>query len=91
MNFLFLTIAGIVNACGVTLILQAAGLYDGGFSGTAILLANETPLQLSVYLLILNFPLFIFGYKKLGLNFIIYSLYAIAVYSLFAFLFDNQG
>ncbi len=89
MNFLFLTIAGIVNACGVTLILQAAGLYDGGFSGTAILLANETPLQLSVYLLILNFPLFIFGYKKLGLNFIIYSLYAIAVYSLFAFLFEN--
>ena len=39
--------------------------------------------------MILNFPFFIFGYKKLGLNFIIYSMYAIAIFSLFSFLFQN--
>ena len=34
-NFLFLTLAGIINATGVTLFLTPVGLYDGGFSGTS--------------------------------------------------------
>lgn len=88
-NFVFLTVAGIVNACAVTLFLQAANLYDGGFSGTSMLLARITPLNISIFLLVLNFPLFLLGYKKLGLNFILYSLYAIAVFSLFSFLFES--
>lgn len=88
-NFIFLTVAGIVNASAVTLFLQPAMLYDGGFSGTSILLSNLSGLSVSIFLLILNFPFFIFGYKKLGLNFIIYSMYAIAIFSLFSFLFQN--
>ena len=88
-NFIFLTVAGLVNASAVTLFLQPAMLYDGGFSGTSILLSNLSGLSVSIFLLILNFPFFIFGYKKLGLNFIIYSMYAIAIFSLFSFLFQN--
>lgn len=89
LNFLFLTAAGVINDVGVTLFLTPAGLYDGGFSGTSFFLSQITPLSLSVFLLILNFPFFLFGFKKLGLPFIIYSLYAIGVYSLFAFLFQS--
>ncbi|MDE7216139.1 MAG: YitT family protein [Clostridia bacterium] len=88
-NFIFLTVAGVVNAAAVTLFLQPAMLYDGGFSGTSILLSNLSGWSVSIFLLILNFPFFIFGYKKLGLNFIVYSLYAIALFSLFSYLFQN--
>ncbi len=88
-NFFFLTVAGIINAVGVTLLLAPAGMYDGGFSGTSILLGQVTPLDMSFYLIILNVPFFLFGLKKLGGAFIVYSLYAVAVYSVFSYLFQN--
>lgn len=89
-NFLFLTLAGVINAVGVTLMLAPAGMYDGGFSGTSILLSQVTPLSMSVFLLILNIPFFLFGLKKLGGAFIVYSLYTVAIYSLFSYLFQNS-
>lgn len=87
--FFFLTIAGIINAVGVVLFLAPCNLYDGGFSGTSILLSKITPLSMSVFLIILNFPFFLLGTKKLGARFIIYSLYTISIYSLFSFLFQS--
>lgn len=89
-NFIFLTLAGVINAVGVTLMLAPAGMYDGGFSGTSILLSQVTPLSMSVFLLLLNVPFFLFGLKKLGGAFIVYSLYTVAVYSLFSYLFQNS-
>ena len=88
-NFVLLTLAGIINATGVTLFLTPAGLYDGGFSGTSFFLSQVTPLSLSIFLLILNFPFFILGFKKLGLPFILYSLYTIGIYSLFAWIYQD--
>lgn len=89
-NFLFLTVAGVINAVGVTLMLAPAGMYDGGFSGTSILLSQLSPLSMSVYLIILNVPFFLFGLRKLGGPFIVYSLYTVAIYSLFSYLFQNS-
>ena len=87
-NFAFLTIAGAVNAFGVTLFLFPVKLYDSGGSGLSMLLDQVTPpaLTLSIYLLILNVPIFLFGLKKQGLLFTIYSLYTICVYSAVSFL-----
>lgn len=87
--FIFLTIAGIINAVGVVLFLAPCNLYDGGFSGTSILLSKITPLSMSLFLIILNFPFFLLGMKKLGARFIVYSLYTISIYSLFSFLFQS--
>lgn len=88
LHFLFLTIAGVINAFGVTLFLFPVKLYDSGVSGLSMLLDQVTPpiLTLSVFLLILNVPIFLFGLKKQGLSFTIYSLYAISIYSLASFL-----
>ena len=90
-NFVFLTIAGIINAFGVTMFLQPVKLYDSGVSGTAMLLAQVTPewMSLSVFLLVLNIPLFLFGYKKQGLGFTINAVYAVLIYSLTAFLITD--
>ena len=87
-NFIMLTIAGLVNAFGVTVFLYPVKLYDSGISGTAMLLSQITPDWCSLYmfLLLLNIPLFVFGYKKQGGLFTLYSLYTISVYSLGAWL-----
>lgn len=91
LDFLALTAAGIVNAFGVTFFLYPVNLYDSGISGTSMLLAQITPpeLSLSVFLLALNFPLFLYGYKRMGKAFTIRSVYAVAVYSLTAWLITD--
>lgn len=87
-NFLLLTLSGTINAVGVTMFLSPLHLYDSGFSGTAMLLEELTPsyLTLSVFLLILNIPFFLYGYKKQGLAFTVYSVYAVIIYSLASYL-----
>ena len=90
-NFLILLLAGAVNAFGVTVFLAPVKLYDSGISGTSILLSQITPsyLSLSVFLLILNIPLFLFGLKKQGLTFTVYSVFTVGVYSLVAWLITD--
>lgn len=90
-NFLLLIVAGLVNAFGVTFFLAPVKLYDSGISGTSMLLSQITPewMSLSVFLLVLNIPLFIYGYKKQGLHFTVYAIFTVAMYSLFAFLIND--
>ena len=80
-NFAQLFLAGCINAFGVTVFLAPVRLYDSGISGTAILLSQLTPLPLSAFLLLLNVPLFLFGLKKQGVVFTVYSFFAVTVYA----------
>ncbi len=90
-NFMLLTVAGLVNAFGVTFFLAPVKLYDSGISGTSMLLSQITPewLSLSLFLLLLNIPLFIYGLKKQGIHFTVYAIYTVAMYSFFAFLIND--
>lgn len=90
-NLLALTVAGIINAVGVTIFLAPVKLYDSGISGTSMLLAQVTPewLTLSVFLLALNVPLFLYGLKKQGPLFTLYAIYAVCIYSLAAWLITD--
>ncbi len=90
-NLFFLTVAGIVNAFGVTVFLAPVKLYDSGISGTSMLLSQITPENwtLSVFLIILNLPLFLYGLKKQGAQFTIYAIYTVGIYSLFAWLITD--
>ena len=90
-NFIFLFVAGCINAIGVTVFLAPVKLYDSGISGTSILLSQITPeyMTLSIFLLILNIPLFLIGLKKQGAAFTVYSIFTVAVYSLGSWLIND--
>lgn len=90
-SFILLTIAGFINAFGVTVFLAPVKLYDSGISGTSMFLSQITSeyLTLSIFLLLLNIPLFLYGLKKQGMTFTIYSLYAVSIYSLGAWLITD--
>lgn len=83
-NFIVLLIAGCINAFGVTVFLAPVKLYDSGISGTSMLLSQVTPeyMSLSVFLIILNIPMFLFGLKKQGVSFTIYSVFTVLIYSI---------
>lgn len=90
-NFVMLFIAGCINAFGVTVFLAPVKLYDSGISGTSILLSQVTPdsWTLSIFLLLLNIPLFLFGLKKQGVSFTVYSVFTVAVYSMASWLITD--
>ncbi|MEE0289368.1 YitT family protein [Jutongia hominis] len=90
-NILLLTIAGCINAFGVTIFLAPVELYDSGISGTSMLLSQITPsyLSLSVFLVVLNIPLFLYGLKKQGIYFTIYATYTVIIYSFMAWLITD--
>lgn len=90
-NFILLFFAGCINACGVTLFLAPVDLYDSGISGTSILLSQVSPeyLSLSFWLLVINIPLFVFGFKKQGAVFTVYSIFTVIIYSLASALIED--
>ena len=90
-NFLFLTLAGIINAFGVIVFLAPVKLYDSGISGTSMLISQVTPewCSLSLILILLNIPIFILGLKKQGASFTIYSIYVVCIYSLAAWIITD--
>lgn len=88
-NFVFLTIAGIINAIGVTMFIAPVNLYDSGISGTSILLSQVSGWGLSIFLVLMNIPLFFIGFKKQGLAFTIYATYAVIIYSIGAWLITD--
>lgn len=91
-NFILLTLAGTINAFGVTVFLMPVKLYDSGVSGTAMLLSQVTPstLSLSVFIVVLNVPLFLFGLRKQGFSFTVYGIYTVGIYSLSAWLITDK-
>lgn len=90
-NLIMLTLAGIVNAVGITMFLYPVKLYDSGISGTSMLLAQITPdyLTLSIFLVLLNIPLFIYGLRKQGAHFTLYAIYTVCIYSITAYLITD--
>jgi uncharacterized membrane-anchored protein YitT (DUF2179 family) len=90
-NFIFLFIAGCINAFGVTVFLAPVRLYDSGISGTSILLSqvSQGVVSLSLFLIILNVPLFLFGLKKQGAAFTVYSLFTVGIYSFASWLISD--
>lgn len=89
--FIMLAIGGTINAFGVTLFLYPVKLYDSGISGLSMLLDQITPsgLSLSLFLMILNVPIFMFGLKKQGITFTVYSVFTVGVYSAVSFVIMN--
>lgn len=56
-----------------------------------MLLSQITPeyLTLSLFLLLLNIPLFLFGFKKQGISFTVYSIFTVLVYSVGSWLITD--
>lgn len=90
-NMVMLTVSGIINAFGITIFLMPVKLYDSGISGTSMLLAQVTPewLSLSIFLVVLNVPLFLYGLKKQGAGFTFCAIYTVAVYSVTSWLITD--
>ncbi|MDR4887073.1 YitT family protein [Bacillus sp. HNG] len=82
-------IGALLNAAALNLFLIPADVYSSGFTGISQLLfrilGDYTPLHVStgVILLLLNIPVAILGWKKVGKAFTLYSFVSVALTTLF--------
>ncbi len=88
-NLFMLTVAGCVNAFGIVCFLSPVSLYDSGISGTSMFLEQIAEVPLSVFLMLLNIPLFLYGLKRQGKLFTLYAIYTVLIYSLVAWLISD--
>ena len=91
-KMLWMIVAGVVSAFGITCFLSPMHLYDSGIAGTSLLLSQLTPAwcSLSLFLVILNVPLMLYGLKKQGVAFTVYSVFAVVVYSVTALIIEYE-
>jgi uncharacterized membrane-anchored protein YitT (DUF2179 family) len=79
----------LLNAVGLNLFMIPADVYASGFTGIAQLLSSVikeyTPFYIStgVLLLLLNIPVAILGWKKVGKSFTLYSVLSVAATTVF--------
>lgn len=81
---ILLTIGVILFSIGLKMFLVPNNIIDGGIVGISIISSYLTKLPLGLFLFVLNMPFLVFGYKKLGKNFIFTSFYCIALFSVLA-------
>jgi uncharacterized membrane-anchored protein YitT (DUF2179 family) len=83
------TAGSLLVALAMNLFLIPANIYSSGFTGIAQLLSkvlgDYTPIHVSLgfLLLLLNIPVAILGWKKVGKSFTVYSFISVALSSLF--------
>ncbi len=88
-KILIVVVGALLNAVAMNFFLIPANVYASGFTGMAQLLSSIlgefTPFQLStgILLFILNVPVIILGWKKVGKSFTIYSFFSVLLSTLF--------
>ena len=80
-----------IAAVGLQYFLLPNHLLDGGVTGMSILAAKLTGQPLGLFLLILNIPFLILGYKKMGREFTILSIIGIAMLAVLTFTHVEHG
>lgn len=88
-RFLMLNAAAAIYAAGIALFLDPNLLVTGGLSGIAIMLSRFLPLDTGMIVLILNIPLLIVGTIVFGRQFLLSTVYATVVSSVWISLFGR--
>ncbi|TYR79541.1 YitT family protein [Priestia megaterium] len=88
-KIMVVTIGALLNAIALNLFLIPANVYSSGFTGVAQLVSSivndYTPFTIStgIFLFLLNIPVTILGWKKVGKTFTIYSFYSVVATTIF--------
>ncbi len=84
-SILMILIGCVIAAFSIGSILIPNLILDGGINGVSIVLSQLTPISTSIYIVILNIPFLILGFKSLGKEFVFKALFAMVVFSLLLF------
>jgi len=83
----FIFVGALIYAAGIQMFIVPQGLYTGGLTGYGVLFVNwmarnDTVLNLGLVVFLFNLPAYIFGYFKVSMRFVVYSLIGLTMQSL---------
>ncbi|MBO2942573.1 YitT family protein [Paenibacillus sp. F411] len=78
-TYISIITGAVVIACGFNLFLIPHHLLSGGVSGVAMLIGYFSPLNISVMYFVINIPILIAGWIKLGKRFVGLSMLSVAI------------
>ena len=82
-NLILMLLGSFVYAAGFQFILLPNSIPTGGIGGIAMIINKFTNLPIGTLIIVLNIPLFLIAWKKLGLKFMLSSIVGTIVSSLF--------
>ena len=89
---LFLIAAGIAAATlGLKGFLLPNGFLDGGATGISLLLTLKTEIDVSIWIMVINLPLIVIGWRQVSKSFAIKTFVAIAVFAVVIHFFEMQS
>ena len=88
-NIFFIILGCMIAAFGTGCFLLPNKLSSGGFAGIATILYYFYNINMSTTIISMNIPLIFIGYFKLGKKFVIKTIIAIIIYSVFIDLFSK--
>ena len=89
-DVIFIIIGCILIAFGTANFLLPNQLSNGGFAEIATIFYYFFNIPMGRTIIILNIPLFILGYFKLGFKFILKTIFATIIYSNFIDIFEKH-
>ncbi|MCZ8520170.1 MULTISPECIES: YitT family protein [Paenibacillus] len=78
----FMTMGSIFVSVGLEIFLVPNNIIDGGIVGISIILSHLLHMPLGLFLVLLNLPFLIIGYKQIGKTFAISTLYSVILMSI---------
>ena len=80
---IIITIGAVFLAASLNFFLIPANVFASGFTGIAQLLATVLPISTGILLFLLNIPVAIVGWMKIGKSFTVYSFLSVALTTFF--------
>ncbi len=89
LDFVMLTVGAVIAAFAMEEFLVPCTILDGGMIGVSIMVNNLSGFPLSILTIIFNVPFLIIGSRKMGLKFVVKSIYAMVIFSIFLEVFGE--
>ena len=81
-SLFIITIGCIIAAFSITGLLSPNQIFDGGVVGVSMILSQKVNVSMSLLMCLINAPIVIYGYKKLGKKFLIKVVYSMLTFSI---------
>lgn len=85
-----ITVGAVVAAFALEEFLVPFTILDGGVVGISMIISQLWGVPLGVLTIVLNIPFMIFGFKRLGIRFLVKAIYAMIVFSSFLGFFEHM-
>lgn len=89
LDYILITIGCFIMAASVSLILVPNELSTGGFSGIALIFYYFSHIQMGIAIVLLNIPLLVIAYFKIGKVFLFKTIYGIITFANFIDLLET--